>query len=90
MGKLTAFVDIFVESRRFDEVVEELRRTQGIKMVYEVTGEFDIIVLVESDGTEGLRAILKDRIMKIHGVRSTVTDVVMMAHEPYDGSPLHE
>lgn len=82
MDKLMFFVDIFVESPRVDEVVETLRAIPGVKQVFEVTGEFDIVTIVEADDVEAFREILKDRILKINGVKSTVSDVVLKAHEP--------
>jgi DNA-binding Lrp family transcriptional regulator len=83
LEKLLAFIDIFVESLRMDEVVEAIRRVKGVKKVFEVTGEFDVVVMVEADGMEELREVLKNGIMKIHGVKSTVTDIALKTHEPY-------
>lgn len=49
--------------------------------LYEVTGEFDIVSLVSAADIEEFRDILKNRIMKIRGVKSTVTSVVLHAHK---------
>ena len=49
--------------------------------LYEVTGEFDIVSLVSASDIEEFRDILKNKIMKIKGVKSTVTSVVLHAHK---------
>ncbi len=76
MAPLLAFVDIFVESAHMDEVVQSLA-----KELYEVTGEFDIVTLVSADDIEEFRDVLKNRIMKIKGVKSTVSSIVLKTHK---------
>ena len=81
MQRLLAFIDIFVESPYMDEVVQELQKLPNMEELYEVTGEFDIVSLVSAADIEEFRDILKNRIMKIRGVKSTVTSVVLHAHK---------
>ena len=78
---LHAFVDIFVESQLMDEVVEALTKLQNVEDLYEVTGEFDIVTLVSAADIEEFREILKNKVMKIPGVKSTVTSIVLQAHK---------
>ena len=81
MHKLHAFVDIFVESPLMDQVVQSLSKISAVEELYEVTGEFDIVTLVSADNIEEFRDVLKNKIMKIPGVRSTVSSVVLQAHK---------
>jgi DNA-binding Lrp family transcriptional regulator len=81
MTRLLAFVDIFVESPQMDEVVSALERLPNIEELYEVSGEFDIVTLVSAEDIEEFRDILKNRIMKIAGIKSTVTSIVLHAHK---------
>jgi DNA-binding Lrp family transcriptional regulator len=74
-------VDIFVESPLMDAVVNSLRDLPNLEEMYEVTGEFDIVCLVSADDIEEFRDVLKNKIMKIKGVKSTVTSVVLHAHK---------
>jgi len=67
---LHAFVDIFVESQLMDEVVEALTKLQNVEDFYEVTGEFDIVTLVSAADKEEFREILKNKVMKIPGVKA--------------------
>jgi DNA-binding Lrp family transcriptional regulator len=64
-----------------DSVVEALSKLENLEELYEVTGEFDIVALVTTTDIEEFRDILKNRIMKIKGVRSTVTSIVLHSHK---------
>jgi len=81
MPRLLAFVDIFVESQEMDNVLTSLIQLEHLQELYEVTGEFDIVTLVSASDIEEFRDILKNRIMKIKGVKSTVSSIVLKAHK---------
>ena len=81
MTRLLAFVDIFVDSPTMDDVVQALGRIPNIEELYEVTGEFDIVTLVSAADIEEFRDILKNRILKIRGVKSTVSAIVLHTHK---------
>jgi DNA-binding Lrp family transcriptional regulator len=74
-------VDIFVESAAMDDVVAALKKLDSLEELYEVTGEFDIVSLLSAADIEEFRDVLKNKIMKIKGVKSTVTSVVLMSHK---------
>jgi DNA-binding Lrp family transcriptional regulator len=52
-----------------------------VEELYEVTGEFDIVALVSAADIEEFRDVLKNKLLKIKGVRSTVTSIVTNAHK---------
>jgi DNA-binding Lrp family transcriptional regulator len=79
--ELHAFVNIFVEAPLMDDVVQGLSKIDAVEELYEVTGEFDLVALVEASDIESFRDTLKNRIMKINGVKSTVTSIVLSAHK---------
>jgi len=94
LAQFLAFVDIFVESSLMDDVVQSLVNLDNLEELYEVTGEFDIVTLLSCKDIEEFRDILKNRIMKIKGVKSTVSSVVLKAYkgprylgEPKAGQP---
>jgi DNA-binding Lrp family transcriptional regulator len=64
-----------------DEVVQELSKIDNVEELFEVTGEFDIITLVSADDIEEFRDILKNKIMKLKGIKSTVSSIVLKAHK---------
>ena len=74
-------MDIFVDSPTMDEVVLALGRLPNVEELYEVTGEFDIVTLVSASDIEEFRDLLKNKILKIHGVKSTVTAIVLHTHK---------
>jgi len=81
LARLLAFVDIFVDSPTMDEVVQALGKLPSVEELYEVTGEFDIVTLVSAADIEEFRDLLKNKILKIHGVKSTVTAIVLHTHK---------
>jgi DNA-binding Lrp family transcriptional regulator len=81
MSRMLAFVDIFVDSPLMDEVVAALGRVPNVEELYEVTGEFDVVTLVSASDIEEFRDILKNKILKIRGVKSTVSAIVLHTHK---------
>jgi len=80
LHELHAFVNVFAEASSIDEVVEALSKIDAVEELYEVTGEFDIVTLVCASDIEDLSDVLKNQIMKIKGVKSTITSLVLMPH----------
>ncbi len=81
MSRLLAFVNIFVESPEMDAVLASLTQLEHLEELYEVTGEFDIVTLVSASDIEEFRDVLKNKIMKIKGVKSTVSSIVLKSHK---------
>jgi len=79
LPRLLAFVDIFVESPMLDDVVKALSQLPNVEELYEVTGEFDIVTLVSAADIEEFRDLLKNKLLKIKGIKSTVTSIVLNA-----------
>jgi DNA-binding Lrp family transcriptional regulator len=79
LPRLLAFVDIFVDSPKLDDVVKALSALPNVEELYEVTGEFDIVSLVSAADIEEFRDFLKNKILKVPGVKSTVTSIVLSA-----------
>ncbi|MGD0645207.1 MAG: Lrp/AsnC ligand binding domain-containing protein [Candidatus Bathyarchaeia archaeon] len=81
MHEMHAFVNIFAEAPFIDDVVQALSKIEAVEELYEVTGEFDIVTLVSASDIDELSDILKNRIMKIKGVKSTITSLVLSPHK---------
>jgi DNA-binding Lrp family transcriptional regulator len=79
MHHMHAFVDIFVDSALMEQVVEELSKISNVEEIYEVTGEFDIVTIVSADDIEDFGETLKNKIMKIPGVKSTISSIILQA-----------
>ena len=71
-----AFVMIDVQPGKEDHVQETIRHIAGTQFVYQVTGEFDMIALVEMEPYHAF-ARMVDEIRKTDGVRDTDTQLVL-------------
>ena len=81
MERFLASVNIFVESTQMDNVLAALSKLKDIEEVYEVAGEYDIVTLVSTSTLEEFRDILQKQIMKIKGVKSTITTIILQPHK---------
>ncbi len=81
MSRLLAFIDIFVDAAYKDKVAQALSKLKNLEALYEVTGEFDIVTMVSAADIEEFRDILMNNIMKIQGVKSTVSSIVLMTRK---------
>ena len=77
MSRLFVFVDIFVEQPEMDKVLSALSKLENLVELFEVTGEFDIVTIIAVDNVEEFREVMHDKIMKIKGIRSTVSSIVL-------------
>jgi DNA-binding Lrp family transcriptional regulator len=64
-----------------DNVLAALSKLKDIEEVYEVAGEYDIVTLVSTSTLEEFRDILQKQIMKIKGVKSTISTIVLHPHK---------
>ena len=81
MPRLLAFIDIFVDSPEMDNVLAALSKLENLEELFEVTGEFDIVTLFSAADIEEFRDILKNKVMKIKGVKSTVSSIILKTHK---------
>ncbi len=84
-----AIIHVFVDSSKLENVANEINKLEEALDVYEVTGEYDIIAIVRADDVVSFRRLLKDKIMKIEGIKSTVTSMVLYTHKR-EGRPVQE
>ena len=70
-------MDILVESQVKAEVVTALTRLPNIEELYEVTGKSDIVSLVSGTDIDEIRAVLKNDIRKIPGIRNVLASIVL-------------
>ena len=72
-----AFVLINAEIGSESDVLDELKKIEGVEEAYSVYGVYDIIVKVKADSMEKLKDIVAWRIRKLNKVRSTLTMIVI-------------
>jgi DNA-binding Lrp family transcriptional regulator len=88
MPGIRVVLSVYIESN-LEEVADALTEIPEVVDVFEVTGEADIIAFLEADDVMEFRNILKNNILKIPGIKSTVSSVVMYVHKE-DGRVVDE
>jgi DNA-binding Lrp family transcriptional regulator len=88
MPGIRVILSVYVESN-LEEVAHGLVDIPEVIDVFEVTGEADIIAILEADDVMQFRNILKNNILRIPGIKSTVSSVVMYVHKK-DGEVVDE
>ncbi|MEW6603392.1 MAG: Lrp/AsnC family transcriptional regulator [Thermoproteota archaeon] len=76
MSKTKAFVLINTDAGLEKLVHEELKSLEGIQVVYDLYGEYDIMAVVEHETDKDVAEIVSWELRKIKGIRSTNTMVV--------------
>ena len=72
-----AFVLINVESGAEQEVVNELKKIEGVEEAYFSYGVYDIITKIKADSMERLKDLVTRKVRTLGRVRSTLTLIMM-------------
>ncbi len=72
-----AFVLINVESGAEQEVVNDLKKIEGVEEAYFSYGVYDIITKIKADSMERLKEMVTQKVRSIGRVRSTLTLIMM-------------
>jgi DNA-binding Lrp family transcriptional regulator len=86
-GGVVVILNIFVQSRELDNVTKRLLALPEVKDLYEVTGEYDIVATIETKDIATFRTFIKEKILDIEGIRSTVSAVILYTHKK-EGKPV--
>jgi DNA-binding Lrp family transcriptional regulator len=78
---IIVLLNVFVESEELESVTRALEKLPQVTDLYEVTGEYDLVALLKTDSINGFRELLKNRILRIKGIRSTVSAVIIHTHK---------
>lgn len=84
---IVVLLNVFVESEELESVTRALEKLPQVTDLYEVTGEYDLVALLKTDSISGFRELLKNRILRIKGIRSTVSAVIIHTHKK-EGKPV--
>jgi DNA-binding Lrp family transcriptional regulator len=80
-NEVIVILNLFVESRELEKVTDSLVKLSEVTDVYEVTGEYDIVCLLRTENILALREVLKNKVLRIPGVKSTVSAIVLYTHK---------
>jgi Transcriptional regulators len=76
MAKTKAFVFINTDAGVERLLHEEIRKLQGVKEVYPLYGEYDLMAIVEDESDSDVAKTISWELRKLRGIRSTNTMVV--------------
>jgi DNA-binding Lrp family transcriptional regulator len=76
MVKTKAFVFINTDAGIEKLLHEEIKSLDGVKEVYDLYGEYDMMAIVEDETDKDVAEIISWELRKIKGIRSTNTMVV--------------
>lgn len=72
-----AFVLMNAELGSEESIVNELKRIDLVKHVFQVYGVYDIVALVEGESMDKVKETITWKLRKLNGVKSTLTMIVM-------------
>jgi DNA-binding Lrp family transcriptional regulator len=72
-----AFVLMNAELGSEDSLVNELKKLDSVREVYQVYGVYDIVAQVEAETMEKVKETITWKLRKLNGVKSTLTMIVM-------------
>jgi DNA-binding Lrp family transcriptional regulator len=76
MARKKAFVLISTDAGLEKLLHEEIKQLEGVKEVYDLYGEYDMMAVVEQETDKDVANVLSWELRKIKGIRSTNTMVV--------------
>jgi DNA-binding Lrp family transcriptional regulator len=68
-----AFVLIDAEAGKVREIIEGLKRIEGVVEAYGVTGPHDIVVKIQLERFEDIAETVTQRIHRLEGIKNTLT-----------------
>jgi Transcriptional regulators len=72
------FLNIDIGSE--DKIMEQLAVIPEVKAVYFVYGPYDIVIKIEAPDIDKIRSVVREKVRKIDGIRSTTTLIVAKSH----------
>lgn len=82
MTGIVVFVDLLIDTKQLDSAIAALKELPNLKEVYQVVGiGSNVVSIVAASDIDEFRDILKNKIMKISGVKETITYLSLARHK---------
>jgi DNA-binding Lrp family transcriptional regulator len=81
---ISAIVHIDTDPARVPEIAAQVAEVPGVREVYSVTGEVDLIAMVRVREHEELADVIADRIGKVEGVLRTQSYIAFRTYSTED------
>ncbi len=79
--QVKALAGINMDSKKRDNIIDELFKIRGVREIAEVTGRFDILVTLYAHSLDEMHQIISDKIGNIDGVLSSESFIEMKTRE---------
>jgi DNA-binding Lrp family transcriptional regulator len=80
---IRVILELFVDAGELGYVGRELSKLPEVVALYEVTGEYDMIAIIQVDSLPTFRDLLVHRILQVRGVRGTTSSVILRASKEH-------
>ncbi len=84
----SAFVGLRVQQGHEEDALEELQSIEGVQEVHLTTGEWDVILRVYAENTDGLRELMFEHVADMEGFARSQTMVILGTDYESDVLPL--
>jgi DNA-binding Lrp family transcriptional regulator len=81
---ITAIVLIKADPQRIPETAARLAGIEGVSRVYSVSGEWDLVALLEVTDHEAIAGIVTERFPEVRGIQRTQTLTAFRAYSKED------
>jgi DNA-binding Lrp family transcriptional regulator len=81
---ITAIVFVQADVSRIPEVATAIADIDGVREVYSVTGQIDLIAMIRVKNHDDIAAVVADRLNKVEGVVDTETHIAYRAYSRHD------
>ena len=81
---VTALCFITVEPDRVNDVGEQIARIPQARTVYSVTGQLDLVAIIEVSQVDDIATVVTDQISALDGIISTETHIAFRTYSKHD------
>ena len=81
---ITTIVLIKADPKRIPEAAMKLAGIDGVQEVYSVSGEWDLVAIIEVNDYEGVAAVVTEHITGVPGIKNTQTLTAFRAYSKKD------
>jgi DNA-binding Lrp family transcriptional regulator len=81
---VTALCFITAEPSRVSDIGSQIASIPQVTVVYSVTGELDLVAIIEVPDVEAVPAVVTDQIGSIVGIVTTETHIAFRTYRPDD------
>ena len=78
---MLVIINLYVEAKYLESLVNELKQMPEVVDLFEVTGDQDLVLIVEAESIEHFRSVLVKRILKKQGINGSNSLVVHHTHK---------